>query len=225
MDDKFRCTDCGKIAMKNDKFCMLCGGKVEKRKADKENYCMDCGEKADQSHKFCRLCGGKTDKQKMDAVLDSELNGELSEHDELDRDADRIVKDWINLNAPADYSTDAEKRVYIESLKNHPYTTLTNKRDGESLGQYKSRMENIEGLEKKYKNRLESIAIDREKKAVKKVVRKVAVKTSRYLIITLLIFFAMAYNFLGMGIFGLPQWPLWLLGLSIIFLVRTNKKR
>lgn len=55
----YRCTQCGKAASKNEKFCNVCGGAIAAEVVKQYNYvCGKCGKKAKKTDKFCNACGG-----------------------------------------------------------------------------------------------------------------------------------------------------------------------
>ena len=55
-----KCSNCGNIFSSNDKFCMVCGNKIERINP---LACPECGHVANQGDKFCLNCGHKLIKE------------------------------------------------------------------------------------------------------------------------------------------------------------------
>lgn len=53
------CENCGNLLKDNDKFCCICGAKVEPEEV--VSYCQYCGNILNPDNKFCTICGAATD--------------------------------------------------------------------------------------------------------------------------------------------------------------------
>ena len=49
------CSQCGRHAAPEEKFCPECGGKI----VEKFRVCSKCGKRAEDAEKFCTECGGE----------------------------------------------------------------------------------------------------------------------------------------------------------------------
>ncbi|HEY6308703.1 MAG TPA: zinc-ribbon domain-containing protein [Candidatus Angelobacter sp.] len=62
------CTFCGTENRPENKFCGMCGVRLERRKAERRNRqdtlkCQSCGHANDPGQKFCGMCGGRVDRR------------------------------------------------------------------------------------------------------------------------------------------------------------------
>src|SRR5260370_42151509 len=65
------CTFCGTENGPENKFCGMCGVRLERRKAERRNRqdglkCQACGHSNESAHKFCGLCGSRVDRRAVE---------------------------------------------------------------------------------------------------------------------------------------------------------------
>ncbi|WP_461204874.1 zinc ribbon domain-containing protein [Clostridium sp. DL1XJH146] len=51
-----KCNKCGQVVDKDNKFCPICGNKIEEKKM---NFCRNCGKEIKEGNEFCIFCGTK----------------------------------------------------------------------------------------------------------------------------------------------------------------------
>jgi NADH pyrophosphatase NudC (nudix superfamily) len=67
------CTFCGTENRPENKFCGMCGVRMDRRQAERRGLqtpalrCPSCGHVNEAGHKFCGMCGGRREKAQYDA--------------------------------------------------------------------------------------------------------------------------------------------------------------
>ena len=59
-EELYKCDGCGAVVKKGEKYCAMCGAKLDwSDNPDESSYCAKCGKKIVGNGDFCAYCGNK----------------------------------------------------------------------------------------------------------------------------------------------------------------------